>query len=163
MFARMFLLIFVWQVFFGLLGSIFHPNCFRAEILAEIVEVWPTVPLIERINFFLLLYLSAFLEEFIFRYLPAKIFTTKIFFLSSWLPFLISSFVFGFAHRFLIVGSEVFIERDWFFHFFSSSVLGALFWLSYHSFQKKKLLSNANVHFLSNAFIFSLEVLSSII
>jgi len=148
-FAKWFFIIIFGELILGLIGGVVHKDCLRNQILEDLITAWFNVGFIERLKFFGILYFSAFLEEFVFRYLPNK-------FLPKFLSFLISSFLFGYLHRFLIIGNEVFVENNWLFHFVAYSFLGMLFHLSYQEMGLKK---NINLHFLTNATIFALNVL----
>ncbi len=156
MFSKLFCLIFLWQVLLGLSSKFFHKKCFRAEIFSDIIEAWFDLPLYDRISFFLLLYLSVFSEEFLFRYLPNKLLSKF-----KLVNLLISSLTFSFFHRYLVIGTEVYIEDDP-IHFISYLILGALFWLAYFKMPRRKLLNTTNIHFLTNASIISFNILLSI-
>jgi hypothetical protein len=152
-FVRFLFLILFLNFLLSFLGSYVHKDCVRLDILKDLVQGFKSfdVPLKEKIIFFVILYFVALEEEFLFRVLPC-------WFLPKMFSFLVSSLGFGFAHMFLYLDGKIFFERS-LFHVISYSLIGSMFWLSYRSFNKLKLLWNTNLHYLTNIIVIAIAIL----
>jgi hypothetical protein len=153
-FVKFLFLILLLDFLLAFLGNYLHTNCVRLEVFKDLVAGFKSVevPLREKILFFVILYFVALEEEFLFRVLPC-------WFLPKMFSFLVSSLGFGFSHMFLYVDGKIYFERS-LVHVISYSLIGALFWLSYRSFNKLKLLWNTNLHFATNVIIFLVALFS---